>query len=231
MNWLLCVCVLLFVVFALLGWHDGFVKTCFRLVSLAIALALAAMISPPIANQMMKQAAFSEKITEGVSEVLNLDKLGEKVEITHVDIDGLSLPDPIKQQILKFNDSDGFSKLAAETAAEYVSTLVATIVVRALCFVIVFTIVAIILFLATNALNLVVRIAGLSTVNKIGGLLLGLLMALVIVFVLFALITATANTGWGQSCMACINESKFLKTLYDYNIINGAFIDLATKMR
>lgn len=231
MNWLLCVCVLVVLVFALLGWHEGFIKTVFRLLSLALALALAAMISPVIADHFLEKEDFVENVTEGLVETLNLEAWEERTEISDEAIDDMKLPDAIKEQLYEFNDSEGFAKLAADTAADYVAKVVASIVIRAVCFVIVFAIAFIILFLVSNALNLVVRVPGLSFINKVGGMAIGLVQALIIILVAFALITAASNTGWGQSCMECITESKILTTLYDNNIINGAFVDLSSRMR
>ncbi len=231
MNWLLCVCGLVVLLFALLGWKAGLIKTVFRLVSVVLALIIAAMISPVIAERFIANEDLMGKISDGVNETLNLDDWEEKSEISDAAIDELNLPEAIKKQLVKFNDSDGFAKLAVDSAAEYISTVVATIVIRAITYVIAFLIALFALLILMSALNLVAKMPGLSFLNRAGGLAVGIVQALVVIMVAFALITAASNTGWGQQCMTCINESKVLTMLYEYNIINGAFVDLTSFMR
>ncbi len=231
MNWLLVVCALVCLVLGLLGWHQGFVKMVFRLISFVLALVLAAMLTPMIADGLMRNASLKENVMDNVRETLQLDSLDEKDAALDSDIDKFALPTAIKDQLKKFNNKEGYAQLAVERASDYIAEMVASIIVRAVCFVLLFLIAFVLLIVLSNALNLVVKMPGLNFINKTGGVAVGLLQAFVLVLVAFALVTAFTNTEWGQECYRCINESKILSALYDNNIINGAFVDLTSKMR
>jgi uncharacterized membrane protein required for colicin V production len=68
---------------------------------------------------------------------------------------------------------------------------------------------------------------GISMVNKIGGMLVGLLQGTLIVWVFFVVITVLYSTELGQSVMTCINSNPLLKSMYDNNIIMKVLMGLS----
>ena len=70
-----------------------------------------------------------------------------------------------------------------------------------------------------RCLNLLSRLPVIHTMNKMGGLLVGLLKGMIILWILCIIITILSGTEMGGYLFAQINESPFLRYIYDNNYI------------
>ena len=70
-----------------------------------------------------------------------------------------------------------------------------------------------------RCLNLLSRLPVIHTMNKMGGLLVGLLKGMIILWILCIIITILSGTEQGGYLFAQINESLFLRYIYDHNYI------------
>lgn len=101
------------------------------------------------------------------------------------------------------------------------------IIFHAVIYIIVFMVIFIILRIVVAVTNLISRLPVIHQANKLGGLLVGLAEGLVLVWLLFAVITAFSNTTWAAQALVDIGESKLLSLLYNSNLIlKSAFRNL-----
>lgn len=223
MSWLeICVIVLL-AVMAWVGYKKGFVKMVVGLLAMVLALVGTTVIAPWAGDFINNNTNLRQKASDAVVECLE-EEIGQKLEQTTAEaqkqaIEKLSLPDSIKEAIEKNNTSEMYEKLGVSSFAEYVGNYVAGAVISAIAYLVTFLVLYVALRCAFTALNLVALLPFLKSVNKLAGAAMGLLQAVVYVWVFFALATAAMNSQWGMDVLKLVAGSKFLSWLYHYNVV------------
>ena len=231
MNWLTIVCIVVLAGCVIWGWCKGFIKMMIHFLAVALALALAAMLCQPLAKMVAKQESVMTRVKDNVRDTLGLDKLADKAKLTNDDIEKLKVPEVVKRQLKDYNSEDGFKLFDAENAADYIAGVVANIIIRAACFVILFFVLLAVIYLIGIGLNLISKLPGLNTINRVTGALVGMFIGAVLILMFFTAVTALSNTGFGESCQEAISENKVLDTVYNNNIICDVYFDLAGKIR
>ena len=82
-----------------------------------------------------------------------------------------------------------------------------------------FIIISILLGVLIHLLDIIARLPGINSINHVGGLIVGALEGLVIVWILFFVITLCQSSDWGGAMMQEIQENPLLKLLYENNVI------------
>lgn len=228
MSWLEIIILVIIAAMALIGFHRGFVKMIVGLMAMVIALIGTAFLAPVLSDYINEQTDFRQQIADEISTGLE-EQIGEKLEQTTMAaqqeaIDKLPLPDNVKEALLENNTADMYKELGVSSFSEYVSNYVATAGICAVSYFIVFLVLYIVLRVLFMLLNIVAHLPFLKGINKLAGALLGILQAIVYIWIFFAIATAAMNTSWGMSVMAMIADSKFLTFLYQYNPILAAIL-------
>ncbi len=231
MNWLLIATIGVVALCGIIGWFRGFIKTMFSLVATLLALVLAAFLCGPVSKVALAQDSIVNRVKTSVSDTLKLDSLEGKTSISDEEIDKIKAPDIVKKQLKSYNDKSGFELFDAKDAKDYVSGVVANIIIRAAVFVVLFIVLVVLIHVIGAALNLLSKLPGLNLANKAAGMAIGLVLGAAFVLVLFALVTVFSNTEIGQSALKLIEDNGVLKYIYEHNIVNDVFIELAGKIK
>lgn len=206
---------------ALRGWRRGLIMTVFSMFATIIAIAVSAQLSPQL-SQTWQNTAFYETVSEKVEMTLfkNQDSQsdGEEGEDSKGVINSLPLPDVV-QNVLTSNNKVQDDVLGVSAFRKYIADSVTGIILNALSFVLVFIGVSIIMKIIIRCLNLLSRLPVIHTMNKMGGMLVGLLKGLIILWLCCIVITIMSGTEAGIYLYGQINESPFLKYIYDNNMI------------
>ena len=142
-------------------------------------------------------------------------------------IEGADLPEIFKSLLTENNNSEMYSRLGAETFAEYVGDFLAKLILNILAFLCTFILVTIVVRDVIFALDIVSNLPVLGILNRIAGGIIGLGGALIIVWTAFIVITLLYVTSFGKEMYELIDTDLFLKTLYQYNPI----MEIATMFR
>lgn len=142
-------------------------------------------------------------------------------------IEGADLPEIFKSLLTENNNSEMYSRLGAETFAEYVGDFLAKLILNILAFLCTFILVTIVVRAVIFALDIVSNLPVLGILNRIAGGIIGLGGALTIVWTAFIVITLLYVTSFGKEMYELIDTDLFLKTLYQYNPI----MEIATMFR
>ena len=142
-------------------------------------------------------------------------------------IEGADLPEIFKSLLTENNNSEMYSRLGAETFAEYVGDFLAKLILNILAFLCTFILVTIVVRAVIFALEIVSNLPVLGILNRIAGGIIGLGGALIIVWTAFIVITLLYVTSFGKEMYELIDTDLFLKTLYQYNPI----MEIATMFR
>lgn len=133
-------------------------------------------------------------------------------------IEGI-LPNMFSLETLAGTDSDIYRMLYlsgfGEAAEEYVYSFVS----RVLALVITYMVVRILLKTVVLSLELMVKVPGLSLLNRLLGSAFGLLQQLLVLWMVFLVLAIFSHTGWGESLCGLIRQSMCMEYLYEHNIL------------
>lgn len=229
MNWVAFGCCALPVILGLVGLKQGVVKMIYHMAAFALALIITAILAPMVSKVVVKDSSPSvEKVKAKVISTLKLDEIHFDKTVSEDILKDLKLPEAIRKEIAVFNTKDLYEKMDVEDAKDYLATSIATIILQAIVYIFVFLVVWLLLFIAFQTLNVVDKVPVLHTANRLAGMLVGIVLGACVVCVFFVMVTALSNFEVGHYLMGEIERSKFLKTCYDNNPLNGGFVSLSS---
>lgn len=130
----------------------------------------------------------------------------------------LPLPQIFRKQLLENNTQDGYQRLGVTTFLDYITHFCAAMILNVVSFTVTFLLIQILFRLVIGTLNILARIPVIGGLNRAAGLLLGLLEALLLLWVFFMVVSAIQTTEAGLYLMSMIQESRLLGYLYDSNL-------------
>ena len=234
MNWLLIFALAIIGVFAFVGWRVGFVKSVFSLISTIAVIIITILVSPIVSNMLKSNEKISGAIEGKLEQVIDLSGVADNLSAEEEKdplafIDGLQLPASIKDTIKdSLTDTMEEKKEAAadfvgdklNALEKYICELLTNIILNALGFFITFILAAVGIAVLCFVLDLLSKLPVLHQINTVAGIAVGALEGLVILWIVFIVITMLGSTGFGQTCMTMISESKILSFLYNSNILS-----------
>lgn len=153
-------------------------------------------------------------ITAG--DILNI--LGEIPKDEQIkEIENASMPAFLKDLLMENNNTTIYEELGVKSFPEYVASYISRMVLNILSFLVTFLIAIIIVKALMVAVNIIGELPVLGTVNHIAGGALGLVLALVIVWLGFLIMTLAYTTPAGNACFNMVEKSGLLSFLYESN--------------
>ncbi|MBQ4361610.1 MAG: CvpA family protein [Lachnospiraceae bacterium] len=134
-------------------------------------------------------------------------------------IENSRLPGFLKEILLENNNSEIYNRLGVDSFAGYMKAYLTELIINVLAYVTSFLLAFIIYRLILAAAHLVDHLPLARALNHGFGGILGLLQGLVILGLFFAALVLVCRTQFGRACYACIEESRYLTFLYEYNPI------------
>jgi uncharacterized membrane protein required for colicin V production len=215
-------------VFGLKGMKQGLVLTICSLVTMFLAITVTQTVTPQISARLRENEKVVDVISEQVQNVLFHEENSQKREklSDNEKIEALGIPKMLKEDLLENANQKKYNELGAASVNEYVSVYIAYWIINSITYIVVFLIVLSILKILIHALNIITKLPVVNTLNKLGGLGIGVLEGLVIIWIGFVLITATCSTALGNSMLNQINKSRWLLYLYNNNLILKAVMSV-----
>lgn len=188
------------------------------------------IVNGKITGEELADFGISRNLLDGLK---NSDSVQETVENAEIPrdmqvaaIEGADIPEIFKNLLSTNNNSEIYEELGADTFVQYVGSFLTKLIINVVAFLCAFVIVTIILRAVIFALDVVSDLPVLGFVNRIAGGAVGILCALVVVWVLFVIVTLLYVTSAGREIYDLIQSNGILKIIYEYNPVMG----LATKM-
>lgn len=132
-------------------------------------------------------------------------------------IESLPIPPSLQEQMETFNNGEGYQKLGVTDFASYVTSYFASLIFNLICYFVSLLLAWLILKAVFGALGIFTRLPIFGAVDRIGGLAVGLIQALLIVWILFTILSFLSATPFGRVLMTQVYDSPFLETLYNTN--------------
>lgn len=219
---------LLFIICATIGYRKGVVEIVVGLTAGIIAMILVAVISPLLSQVIIDNTSIDEGIGQAfVEHILSNEDVtytvGEKVEVYDEvqAVMDIQLPHALQEKILENNTTQMYIDLGVSNFYEYVGSYIARWIIRVVTFVI--TLIVVLLFMKIFVFSILViaNVPLLGSVNKIGGLLVGLLGAIVILWLMFIVADLLHQMEWASEFVYEVTQYKFFEIIYRENPIMG----------
>ena len=187
---------------AIIGYKKGLVGIMVGLVSMILAIILSLILQGPIADALYNNTGMGKVIEQTVYNNLNSanNKEKEANASENIIIDSIT------------------NKATESLTSEQTAKTVTMFVLKGISFVIIFIIVTIICRILQSVLNLVFNLPVLDIVNNFGGLGVGVIKALLKIYIVLAIISFIAPINIIDPVIDMINTSTVTKILYQNNL-------------
>lgn len=239
MNWLLIGVGIIFFVCMVIGYVRGFIKIIVSFGTTVASIVLVVFLTPytskaivaltPI-DEMVQKKCISMMAAEGadmdISEsFLNKIELPRQKQIEI--LEKADIPEFVKRGLIENNNNEAYKQLGVVNFTDYIGTYVSGVVIKIISFLLTFTIVTIFIRAIIFALDVITALPVVNGLNRIAGMLVGGMIAIILIWIVFLAITLLYNSYIGTEGFRCIESSKFLTFLYEKNVI----LDWITKLR
>lgn len=222
MSVLFAVVLIILAGFTLHGYIKGFVRVIFSLVSIILTIGLASWLSPYVSEILEKTPVYEniqEKCVESIKGKVQ-NEVGQDVENQEpIQIAGIELPREWQEIITQKAAQATDGVLEQSGIYQEIGNYVAGIIINMIACVLTFIIVLLILRILVNVLDLVAKLPVLSAMNRLGGVVAGAAEGILIVWLIFFVITLCKSSEMCQGLLNDINQSAFLKLIYENNLI------------
>ncbi len=222
MNWLSIAVVVFLILMAAFGAKRGLVRMIMSFAAALLALGIVALIDQPLEQAIREHTLLEETIENTVRSYVEesiQSAAGSTAVRVQKTIDNLMLPETLKASLREGNTPENYMNMGVKDASDYVVKWLSSLVFSVIVYICAFILVRIGLWLATLVLDSLVRLPVLRQLNMLAGGAIGILLAVLLLWIGGLAATAAAATGWGSEVCARIAESTFLTWLNDQNIL------------
>lgn len=170
-------------------------------------------------EQYIQQYFGSDTTNSGESENSGAVLLGNLTRIEQTElIENLPLPEFLQDILLDYNNEEGYQGLEVSTFQDYLIGFIATGILNVAAFLASVLIVHLLLWLSISALSILANLPVIRVVNRVAGLALGLLQAMLVLWLAFLVLSLVSGTGIGMQLMKMVESSTWLNWLYQSNL-------------
>ncbi len=187
-------------ILAVTGYKKGLVRTLYGFVSFIVAAIITAFVYKPVSEWLLK-LDFVRKWTERISAYI-VTSIAEGAE---------GVTGQLPEWMWNFAGSGSATWTVGEAFA--------SLVVGILCVVVVFIIVKLALTLFVGILDTIMKLPLLNSVNRLGGVVFGLLKGVIIVWIVCAVVVLFLSTEMFNGINDIIQSTAVTKYFYNNNML------------
>lgn len=170
-------------------------------------------------EQYIQQYFGSDTTNSGESENSGAVLLGNLTRIEQTElIENLPIPEFLQDILLDYNNEEGYQGLGVSTFQDYLIGFIATGILNVAAFLASVLIVHLLLWLSISALSILANLPVIRVVNRVAGLALGLLQAMLVLWLAFLILSLVSGNGIGMQLMKMVESSTWLNWLYQSNL-------------
>ena len=219
LTWFGIVILLILILFIWMGYRRGFIREIVSFFFVFLSLSLAWAINPYINDFLISETPVYSTIQETCTDFVQKQSsdLENEMESSSQFIDGLNLPEILRKNIEKNNNTENYAELSVNTLTEYVSGYLARTIVNGLSYVLAYILATIGIRIVVYILNLIAGLPILKTANKLTGGLVGFVKGLVFIWILFLILSVLCSTEIGKTSLELIEKDSLLSVIYQYD--------------
>lgn len=212
--------IIIILIYAYLAFKKGFVKTFFEFISTFVAIALAFALCNTGVEVIKQNTGIDEWVENTLTDSLKIEQKdeisGDFVEENKEDSNVLAnvfenLPENIKSMV-------GFEEYKENTKKTIV-TSATEIILKILAWIIIYIIVRLLLALICLICNGIMNIAFLKKINNLAGLILGVILGLLRIYIILAVISFLVTIVPLEVVTEYIKNSMIISLMYENNIL------------
>lgn len=216
MNLLLVAVLALFVGNIIWGYKKGFLRVAYSLVAWIILLAVVSWATPYVSEFVVNSTEIDTTMQQEITV-----KLQEMVADADVEI---QLPEIISTKVLGIEptvDGDVLIDQALQESGTYAEAALklTMLIINAACFIAVFIVTKIALTIVEKVLGFIHKLPLIGTADTFLGVVAGAIKALIITWLVMAVVALLSTTEIGTVIVTMIYESVPLTWLYENNLI------------
>ena len=220
MNWTDIAVLIIIVVFTFIGLKNGFLYSVFRLLSYVLSVIFAIKFYPILSGMLLKTSIYTNIKTAVINGIVkqqsaNVSALKEKS--SQAIVDGLKLPEFIKNSILENIDKKDI--FGVQKILEAVGSEIATLVINILSVILLYIIIRFALIFTRVIIKTISKIPVFKQLDKTGGLVLGAIEGILVVYILCAVLVLFSAFPKFTSTIDGIQSSQFANFFYQNNFI------------
>lgn len=221
-NYLFIAVIILFLYMIGRGYRKGFLRIVVTFIGTIFIIIAVKAASPYVSEYLLNNTNTYEKIQEKITEKFaeaNTRYDNTIPENQPLTIDSYDLPDVLKTNLIINNTKEMYTSLLVSMFEEYVSAYLAQTAIKAMAFIILFIIMYAAFKIILIAVDVISKIPVIKGFNKSLGACLGLVEALLIVWIFFFAVVMFIGNDSGSTLLSMIASSKFLSFLFNSNIL------------
>ena len=194
------------------GYKKGLTKCVIKILSFVIALVVAFVLFKPISSFIINNTTIDDNIRNSIVELVQ-DDVSETGEVK----EDSNLPQSMVNYINK--EITNSVEQTKETVVNAVADQISKIAVNVCVAIGLFIIARVALIFVSAISSLVTDLPIIKQVDKIGGIIYGLVEALLILFIIFAVISFISPMLESSGLIVAINKSIVGSLLYNNNLL------------
>ena len=217
--------VFIIMVFGIIGYYTGFIRTVLTLLSSVIAFVFAVFIYP-IINTFLKMTPIDTYINNWIANKLEGIEFGTMIQTQgKVIAENITwLPKVMSEAIIKNNNQEVYRLLEVSQIEDYVSVYITHIILSMISVLITWVALKILFTLFLNTTHAIVsHLPVVSTADKAGGLGIGMAKGILSIWLFYLLVPFLITYPYFSKIEGYIEQSYLAKWLYENNMILYSF--------
>ena len=195
MNWLRYVLLAVCILSALAGYRKGLVRTVLSMVSLILVTGLAIWMNPYVTDVLNERTTLPQYVEKKCLETF----------------------EELVNQILGSGAVQDYQEEQLHSLASYAAKAVSEKIMKGIAFFLTLVLAVVFVTIAVKIVELIAEIPGISFLNRMGGAGLGVVRAVLWIWIFFAVVYCFQATHWGNVCMKQIQGDPALAWLRENN--------------
>lgn len=219
MNWLRYVLLAVCILSALAGYRKGLVRTVLSMVSLILVTGLAIWMNPYVTDVLNERTTLPQYVEKKCLETFENNEFlsGENQDVQKKWLESMGVPEELVNQILGSGAVQDYQEEQLHSLASYAAKAVSEKIMKGIAFFLTLVLAVVFVTIAVKIVELITEIPGISFLNRMGGAGLGVVRAVLWIWIFFAVVYCFQATHWGNVCMKQIQGDPALAWLRENN--------------
>ena len=234
MNWLRYVLLAVCILSALAGYRKGLVRTVLSMVSLILVTGLAIWMNPYVTDVLNERTTLPQYVEKKCLETFENNEFlsgenqdvqkkwlesmgGESLMTIKHRLESMGVPEELVNQILGSGAVREYQEEQLHSLASYAAKAVSEKIMKGIAFFLTLVLAVVFVTIAVKIVELIAEIPGISFLNRMGGAGLGVVRAVLWIWIFFAVVYCFQATHWGNVCMKQIQGDMALAWIRENN--------------
>lgn len=213
--------IILILIFALVGYGNGLIKTLVTLMGSIVALIVSFVVYP-VVNMILKATAIYTIVYNGVFSKVQGINFGKGIQTQgKAIIENITwLPRFLTEQIANNNNRTMYELLGVHTLVEYISTYITDMIIGMLAILITWFLIKIVLVGILKSVGKIVEhLPIISELNHFGGFIVGLFKGILTVCIITLIIPAFLTVPSLVDLGILLQSSYLIQWFYEHNLV------------